>query len=194
MATVWKLTKPARRGEGAWLSDTCSVLQKCLISSCALGIGIWFSKSTMEVSQWWDGFVGCYLGYCLCLSFTFQYQVFSLSSCTSYSLHVATLEMRNLIKKIQINKISLILKWENKRSIIWRIFFFPFWKRATTLKQVVWQGYLEGYLDDTSHFLGTYLLCPRNLPCFISLDSNFQRSVIIILILQMRKMKIKEVR
>ena len=191
MATVWQLTKPMHRGEGAWLSDTCSVLQKCLISSCALGIGIWFSKSTMEVSEWWDGFVGCYLGYCLCLSFTFRYQVFSLSSCTSNCVHVATLEMRNLIKKVQINKISLILKWENKRSIIWRIFFFLFGSELLLWNRLfLWQGHLEWW-----YFLFLrYLLCPEHLPCFISLNSNFQRSVITILILQMRKMKIKEVR
>lgn len=79
------------RGEGAWPSDTPPhpVPQKCLISYCALGIGIDSPRAQWDIVCG-DGFVSCALisVFCLCLSVTFQYQVFpslpaSLILCTA---------------------------------------------------------------------------------------------------------------
>lgn len=60
---------------------------------------------------------------------------FSLSLCFSYSLHSAALDMRGLIREIQIYEDITDLKMLEIKGVLFSfVFFFSFWKQATASK------------------------------------------------------------
>lgn len=90
MATTCQPRRPGQGGGGLAVRPPPTLVpQKCLISYCALGIGIDSPRAQWDI-VYGDGFVSCALisVFCLCLSVTFQYQVFpslpaSLILCTA---------------------------------------------------------------------------------------------------------------
>ena len=102
MVTVCKLTRPGQGGGGPGPQTPVRSLRNVLFLTALLG-SAFSSKSTMDARVWrWLCQLCPYLGYLLVPFCHIPVSGVSLSSSISYSLHSAALEMRGLIKEIQI--------------------------------------------------------------------------------------------